>query len=77
MGFRVGGLISRTNTFVDWPNRLLEEGDEVRIVVCTKQKTSKPKKSRTETEKNKKKRKLEHLKWLSKELGYSIKKNHA
>ncbi len=73
MDFRVGGLISRSNTFVDWAHGHLKDGDEIRIVVCEKAKVSKPKKSRTESERTKKKRKLEYLKRLAKELSYEIK----
>lgn len=74
MELRVGGLISRSHTHVDWAHRILKEGDELRVVVCSKQKVSKPKKIRTESEKDRKKRKLEYLKRLSKDLGYEIKK---
>jgi len=74
MDFRVGGLISRTHTFVDWSHRLLKDGDEIRLVVCEKTRVSKPKKTRTESEKDRKRMKLEYLKRLSKELGYEIKK---
>jgi len=71
---RVGGLVSSSNTFVDWTHRILKEGDELRIVVCQKKKVSKPTKIRTETERMRKKGKLLYLKRLSKELGYEIKK---
>lgn len=77
LDFRVGGLISRSNTFLDWAHGHLKNGDEIRIVVCEKARVSKPKKSRTESESTQKKRKLEYLKRLSKELGYEIKRETA
>lgn len=77
LDFRVGGLISRSNTFVDWAYGHLTGGDEIRIVVCEKAKVSKPKRSRTESERTKKKRKLEYLQRLSKELGYELKRKRA
>ena len=73
LDFRVGGLISATNTFIDWAHVHLADGDEIRIVVCEKAKASKPKKSRTESENTKKRRKVEYLKRLAKELRYEIK----
>ncbi len=75
MELRVGGLVSRTHTHVDWMHRIVRNGDEIRIVVCDKEKVSKPKKSHSESEETRKKRKLEYLKRLSKELGYEIRKN--
>ena len=74
MTLQVGGLISSTYTFVDWTHRHLKDKDEIRMVVCEKNKVSKPKKSRTELEKDRKKSKLKYLKVLSKELGYEIKR---
>ena len=77
MDFRVGGLVSRTNTFIDWMHRRLREGDEVRVLVCQKTKVSKPKKTRTESATSKKKRQLVYLKRMAKNLGYELKKKSA
>ena len=74
---RVGGLVSRTHTFVEWTTRRLKEGDEVKMIVTDKPKASKPKNTRTESEADKKKQQVAYLKRLSKELGYEIKKKGA
>ncbi len=74
MELRVGGLVSRTHTFINWTHRRLKEGDEIKIVITDKPKVSKPKKARTESAVDRKKRKMASLKLLSQKLGYTIKK---
>ena len=77
MDFCVGGLISRTHTFIDWARRPLKEGDELKIIVTQKSEVSKPKKERTKTEAERQSQKLIYLKRLAKELGYEIRKEEA
>jgi hypothetical protein len=74
MELRIGGLVSRTDTHVDWAHRVLKEGDEVRIVACEKGRASKPKATRSETARSRRKREIDYLKRLSKELGYELRR---
>lgn len=71
-GVRVGGLISKSRTFVEWHDQLLAVGDEVRFKVCERKKVSKPKSRRRESAAQQKRHKLDALKRLAEELGYDL-----
>lgn len=72
LDFRVGGLVSRSGTHIDWLHRRLKNGDEVRIVVVEKAKVDRPKQTRTESEAMRTKRKKSYVEKLAAEFGWKI-----
>ncbi len=72
--FRVGGLISRTKTHVDWFHRMLKTGDEVKIVVVETKKVDRPKKKRRESKAARVKREQKYLEKKAAEYGWKLSK---
>ena len=70
--FRVGGLVSRTESHVGWFHRSLSVGDEVRVVVTEALRVSKPQKVKSESLAVRRKRKLAFVEHTAKELGLEI-----
>ena len=70
--FRVGGLISRSRTFVEWFKRPLHSGDEIRIVIATRRSADAPKKKRRESKADRLKRERRMLEARAAALGFKV-----
>lgn len=70
----VGGLVSRSDEFLEWLQRDMQPGDEVTIRIIETAKVDKPKKRRRQraTPAQIKLRKQAHVRQLAKELGWKI-----
>jgi hypothetical protein len=70
----VGGLVSRSDEFLEWLQRDLQPGDEVTIRIIEAAKVDKPKKRRRQraTPTQIQRRKQALIKRLAKELGWKV-----
>jgi hypothetical protein len=72
--FGVGGLVSRSDQFLDWFQGNLQPGDEVTVRIVEAARVDKPKKGRRfrATPAQIRRRKQLHLRRLARELGWKI-----
>ena len=70
----IGGLVSRSDQFLEWLQRALRPGDEVTVRIVEAAMVDKPKKRRRvrATPAQIRRRKQLHLRRLAKELGWKI-----
>ena len=72
MGLRVGGLVSRTDEFVDWFRRDMRRGDEVVIRLVEVADADTPKRRRRESPAKRRRQQEAYIRRMAKQFGWKV-----